>query len=122
MSFFSKLPNMSQATLVATPTEKTPRTRGVSAMVSTPQRASDVSSPSYHPVIMIKLITTVHIICSRRKKHFKSATTGVATKNMRNELNRLVNTVSDPTTKKVRRQCRFFVYNEMVTPGLPLDI
>jgi len=32
--------------------------------------------------------------------HFKSATTGVATKSMRNELNRLVNTVSDPVTKK----------------------
>ncbi|KAL7281344.1 hypothetical protein ACG7TL_004653 [Trametes sanguinea] len=46
------------------PSEKTPRTRGVSAM------------------------------------HFKSATTGVATKNMRNELNRLVNTVSDPETRK----------------------
>ena len=36
-----------------------------------------------------------------RKQHFKTATTGVATKNMRNELNRLVNTVSDPNTKKV---------------------
>ncbi|CAL1707727.1 unnamed protein product [Somion occarium] len=32
--------------------------------------------------------------------HFKSATTGVATKTMRNELNRLVNTVSDSATKK----------------------
>ncbi|KAI0790628.1 UTP-glucose-1-phosphate uridylyltransferase [Abortiporus biennis] len=32
--------------------------------------------------------------------HFKSATTGVATKTMRNDLNRLVNTVSDPATKK----------------------
>lgn len=38
---------------------------------------------------------------SKRKQHFKSATTGVATKNMRNELNRLVNSVSDPETKKV---------------------
>ncbi|PCH43933.1 UTP-glucose-1-phosphate uridylyltransferase [Wolfiporia cocos MD-104 SS10] len=54
----------SEASLAVPPSEKTPRTRGVSAM------------------------------------HFKSATTGVATKNMRNELNRLVNTVSDPTTKK----------------------
>ncbi|KII92952.1 hypothetical protein PLICRDRAFT_172976 [Plicaturopsis crispa FD-325 SS-3] len=36
----------------------------------------------------------------RRRKHFKSATTGVATKSMRNELNRLVNTVSDPVKKK----------------------
>ncbi|KZT04671.1 UTP--glucose-1-phosphate uridylyltransferase [Laetiporus sulphureus 93-53] len=63
MSFLGTL-NSSEATLVATPTEKTPRTRGVSSM------------------------------------HFKSATTGVATKNMRNELNRLVNTVSDSTTKK----------------------
>lgn len=31
--------------------------------------------------------------------HFKSATTGVATKTMRNELNKLVNTVSNPATK-----------------------
>ncbi|RPD63993.1 UTP-glucose-1-phosphate uridylyltransferase [Lentinus tigrinus ALCF2SS1-6] len=36
----------------------------------------------------------------KRKQHFKSATTGVATKNMRNELNRLVNTVADPQTRK----------------------
>ena len=35
-------------------------------------------------------------------KHFKSATTGVAAKTMRNELNRLVQTVSDPNTKRVR--------------------
>jgi|SRR6267142_1662855 len=35
-------------------------------------------------------------------KHFKSATTGVASKTMRNELNRLVQTVSDPDTKRVR--------------------
>ena len=34
-------------------------------------------------------------------KHFKSATTGVASKTMRNELNRLVQTVSDPNTKRV---------------------
>ncbi|KAH9176329.1 UTP--glucose-1-phosphate uridylyltransferase [Lactarius sanguifluus] len=33
--------------------------------------------------------------------HFKSATTGVATKTMRNELNRLVQTVSDPNAKRV---------------------
>ena len=37
------------------------------------------------------------------KQHFKSATTGVATKNMRNEIMRLVNTVSDPVTRKVRK-------------------
>ena len=36
-----------------------------------------------------------------RKQHFKTATTGVATKNMRNELNRLVNTVPDPKARKV---------------------
>jgi UTP--glucose-1-phosphate uridylyltransferase len=33
--------------------------------------------------------------------HFKSATTGVATKTMRNELNQLVQTVSDPNAKRV---------------------
>jgi len=33
--------------------------------------------------------------------HFKSATTGVATKTMRNDLNRLVQAVSDPNTKRI---------------------
>lgn len=33
---------------------------------------------------------------------FKTATTGVAAKAMRNELSSLVKSVSDPTTKKVR--------------------
>ena len=37
----------------------------------------------------------------RTEQHFKSATTGVATKSMRNELNRLVQTVSDPAAKRV---------------------
>jgi hypothetical protein len=40
--------------------------------------------------------------CDSNMKHFKSATTGVASKTMRNELNRLVQTVSDPNTKRVR--------------------
>ncbi|KAJ6587054.1 UTP--glucose-1-phosphate uridylyltransferase [Mycena vulgaris] len=35
-----------------------------------------------------------------RRKHFKSAATGVATKSMRNELNDLVLTVAEPATKK----------------------
>ena len=35
-------------------------------------------------------------------QHFKSATTGVATKAMRYELNRLVQSIPDPETKKVR--------------------
>jgi hypothetical protein len=33
---------------------------------------------------------------------FKTATTGVAAKSMRNELSKLVGTVEDPQTKKVR--------------------
>lgn len=33
---------------------------------------------------------------------FKTATTGVAAKTMRNEISRLVATVDDPATKKVR--------------------
>lgn len=41
-----------------------------------------------------------------RKQHFKTATTGVATKNMRNELNRLVNSVSDT---KMRKACIYSV-------------
>ena len=32
---------------------------------------------------------------------FKTATTGVAAKSMRNEISRLVSTVGDPATKKV---------------------
>ena len=39
--------------------------------------------------------------CFLNFKHFKSATTGVATKTMRNELNKLVQTVSDRDTKRV---------------------
>lgn len=40
----------------------------------------------------------------RGRSHFdfKTATTGVAAKAMRNELGRLVATVEDPATKKVR--------------------
>ena len=34
---------------------------------------------------------------------FKTATTGVAAKAMRNEISNLVKTVSDPATRKVRR-------------------
>lgn len=49
----------------------------------------------------------------RLKKHFKSATTGVATKTMRNELNRLVNTVTitDSMTKRVS----FYLVLTMIT-------
>jgi hypothetical protein len=36
---------------------------------------------------------------------FRSATTGVAAKAMRNELNNMVNGVSDPSAKKVRYSC-----------------
>ncbi|THH19941.1 hypothetical protein EW146_g1313 [Bondarzewia mesenterica] len=49
---------------------------------------------------MMRLITPVRIRRFRRIKHFKSATTGVATKTMRNELNRLVQTVQDPLQKR----------------------
>ncbi|EPT02638.1 hypothetical protein FOMPIDRAFT_1047699 [Fomitopsis schrenkii] len=43
-----------------------------------------------------------------RKQHFKTATTGVATKNMRNELNRLVNSVSDT---KMRKACIYSAFD-----------
>lgn len=56
---------------------------------------------SLFAIAMVQLTATFHLFHIRRKKHFKSATTGVATKNMRNELNRLVNTVTDTSTKKV---------------------
>ncbi|KAI5123639.1 hypothetical protein M0805_001672 [Coniferiporia weirii] len=45
--------------------------------------------------------------------HFKSATTGVATKTMRNELNRLVNSVTDPMSKRAfdtEMQSFFFLF------------
>lgn len=55
-----------------------------------------------HPLTMVQRL----IARMRRRRilrqHFKSATTGVATKTMRNELNRLVNTVTDHHSKKVR--------------------
>lgn len=40
---------------------------------------------------------------------FKTATTGVAAKSMRNEISRLVSTVGDPATKKVRPHRRLLV-------------
>lgn len=93
--------------------DKTPRTRGVSAMVC----VSTLPLPSSYPSIPFTMLFIIFpdtvrdllrsLLPSRRRKrkqHFKSATTGVATKNMRNELNRLVNTVSDPQTRKVRSQ------------------
>lgn len=70
-----------------------------------------ISSFALLAMVAAVLLTTFHrMLCSlprfrrrrKRKQHFKSATTGVATKNMRNELNRLVNTVADPQTRKVR--------------------
>ncbi|EIM79168.1 UTP-glucose-1-phosphate uridylyltransferase [Stereum hirsutum FP-91666 SS1] len=45
--------------------------------------------------------------------HFKSATTGVATKTMRNELNRLVQTVHDPNQKRafdIEMQSFFYLF------------
>ncbi|KAI9442204.1 UTP-glucose-1-phosphate uridylyltransferase [Lactarius indigo] len=50
--------------------------------------------------------------------HFKSATTGVATKTMRNELNRLVQTVSDPNAKRVfdmEMQSFFYLFTRYLT-------
>ncbi|KAI9509717.1 UTP-glucose-1-phosphate uridylyltransferase [Russula earlei] len=50
--------------------------------------------------------------------HFKSATTGVATKTMRNELNRLVQTVSDPKAKRVfdmEMQSFFYLFTRYLT-------
>ena len=45
-------------------------------------------------------LNVTRLIKYRILQHFKTATTGVATKNMRNELNRLVNTIEDPQEKK----------------------
>ena len=57
------------------------------------------------PIPMLSSIRTwlIRIISNLKRlisQHFKTATTGVATKNMRNELNRLVNTIQDPQEKK----------------------
>ena len=74
-----------------TPTEirsRMPRTRGVSNMVRVTRG-------------LFNLLTDCHSLLPYTKQHFKSATTGVATKTMRNELNRLVQTVSDPAAKRV---------------------
>jgi hypothetical protein len=74
-----------------TPTDiraRSPRTRGVSNMVRV---ARSPLSP----------FTEYHTLLPRTEQHFKSATTGVASKTMRNELNRLVQTVSDPAAKRV---------------------
>lgn len=76
---------------LTTPTDirtRSPRTRGVSNMVRVAR------SP-------LSLLTDCHTLLPRTEQHFKSATTGVATKTMRNELNRLVQTVSDPAAKRV---------------------
>lgn len=56
----------------------------------------------------MRLIAPIDIYYFSRKKHFKSATTGVATKTMRNELNRLVQTVQDPAQKRVSHTCPKF--------------
>ncbi|KAI0266824.1 UTP-glucose-1-phosphate uridylyltransferase [Gloeopeniophorella convolvens] len=50
--------------------------------------------------------------------HFKSATTGVATKTMRNELNRLVQTISDPAARKIfdtEMQSFFYLFTRYLT-------
>ena len=84
--------------------ERTPRTRGVSAMV----RALAAGLTGMLLMFLLNFLFNFFMIriCAflkrrRRKQHFKSATTGVATKTMRNELNRLVNTVTEPATRKV---------------------
>ena len=84
--------------------ERTPRTRGVSAMV----RALAAGLTGMLLMFLLNFLFNFIMIriCAflkrrRRKQHFKSATTSVATKTMRNELNRLVNTVTEPATRKV---------------------
>lgn len=54
----------------------------------------------------ICVASMMYYLHRNRFKHFKSATTGIATKNMRNELNALVNSVKDPQAKKVRTDQR----------------
>lgn len=73
---------------LTTPTEirsRSPRVRGVSNMVCVARNPLSLTDS----------------LLPRTEQHFKSATTGVATKSMRNELNRLVQTVSDPAAKRV---------------------
>jgi hypothetical protein len=57
----------------------------------------------------------------RHPQHFKSATTGVATKTMRNELSSLVKSVADPTNKRVsgaKFTCRSFCLSYDALLGL----
>jgi hypothetical protein len=57
-------------------------------------------------ILLLMSPYSIHLfVLSRLRRHhkdFKSATSGVHTKTMRNEINRLVNTVPDPLAKKVR--------------------
>lgn len=48
---------------------------------------------------------------------FKTATTGVAAKSMRNEISRLVSTIDDPATKKVRSLNMLMFYLINLHPG-----
>jgi len=50
---------------------------------------------------------------------FKTATTGVAAKSMRNEISRLVSTVEDPATKKVRIVSPYSYSSDV--PNLPVQ-
>ena len=47
---------------------------------------------------------------------FKTATTGVVAKAMRNELSRLVSTVEDPQSKKVRILCFLYLSSLLIWP------
>ena len=50
---------------------------------------------------------------------FKTATTGVAAKAMRNELSALVNTVKDPETRKVRTRYPLSTILQMIKKSPP---
>lgn len=92
---------------------KSPRTRGVSSMVYFAYKTYFCLPPLIlHFIMPLFKSPTFDFNYSmprmprtrrfrRPRQHFKSATAGVASKSMRNELARLVSTVADPKSKKV---------------------
>lgn len=79
------------------PVVRTFRQQLISTTITPPVHilsSSSTMSSSLSPSFNARVRGTSHI-------DFKTATTGVAAKAMRNEISRLVSSVEDPTTKKV---------------------
>jgi ribosomal protein L6P/L9E len=64
--------------------------------------ADEIFSLLHFPTFSIIILAYSSRVSCFILQDFRSATTGVAAKTMRNELNNMVNGVSDPSAKKVR--------------------